>query len=97
VERQAREASKREHRAQFKEQTLLQTQGSKLCHAIVGPLRARHVLSKGIRLSSLHHTKMTGELAALQAMLSSAVELVLGRSPDNTFHVEVMGKLATKF
>jgi hypothetical protein len=40
---------------------------------------------------------MTGELAALQAMLSSAVELVLGRSPDNTFHVEVMGKLATKF
>jgi hypothetical protein len=40
---------------------------------------------------------MTGELAALQAMLSSAVELVLGCSPDNTFHVEVMGKLATKF
>jgi hypothetical protein len=37
AERQTREASERECREQFEELTLLQTQDSELCHAIVGP------------------------------------------------------------
>jgi hypothetical protein len=37
AERRAREVSHRKHREQFKELTLLQTRGSELYHAIVGP------------------------------------------------------------
>jgi hypothetical protein len=48
-------------------------------------------------LSLLHHTKMAGELAALQAVVSSAVESMLGRSPDETFRAEVLGELFVEF
>jgi hypothetical protein len=41
----------------------------------------------------LHHTKMVEELAVLQAVVSSVVELVLGHSPDETSSVGVMNKL----
>jgi hypothetical protein len=37
ADRQAWEVSERECVAQFEEVTLLQTQGSELCHADVGP------------------------------------------------------------
>jgi hypothetical protein len=37
MERQARVVSEREHQVQFDELTLLQTRGSELCHAIIGP------------------------------------------------------------
>jgi hypothetical protein len=37
-----------------------------------------------MRAASLHHTKMVGELTALRVAVSSAVELVLGRSPSET-------------
>jgi hypothetical protein len=37
-----------EHREQFEELTLLQTQGSKLCHAIVDPPRVRNHLLVGM-------------------------------------------------
>jgi hypothetical protein len=50
-----------------------------------------------MRATALFHTKMVGDLAALQAAVSSAVELVLGHSPDETFRVEVVGELVAKF
>jgi hypothetical protein len=59
------EVSEREHREQFEELTLLQTQGSKLCHAIIGSPRVRNHLSEGMRLAVLRRTEMAGELAAL--------------------------------
>jgi hypothetical protein len=40
---------------------------------------------------------MARELAVLRAMVSSVAELVLGHSPSDTFHVEVVGELAAKF
>jgi hypothetical protein len=97
VEHQAWEVSGREHREQFQELTLLQTWGSKLCHTIVTPSRERHHLSEGMWLAALHHTEMAREFAVLRAAVSSATELVLGRSPNDTFRVEVVGELATKF
>jgi hypothetical protein len=50
-----------------------------------------------MRLAALHHTDMAGELTAFQAMVSSAVESVLGRSPSDTSRAEVVGKMATEF
>jgi hypothetical protein len=46
---------------------------------------------------TLRHTKMVGELAALQAVASSTTESVLGRSPSDTFHMEVASELAAEF
>jgi hypothetical protein len=40
---------------------------------------------------------MAEELAALRASVSTTVELVPGRSPNNTFHVEVVRELVTEF
>jgi hypothetical protein len=60
VERQAHEVSKRERREQFEGLTLLQTWGSELCHAVIGPPRARHHLFEGMRLAALHHIEMVG-------------------------------------
>jgi hypothetical protein len=71
------EVFEREHRVQLEELTLLQTRGSKLCLAIVGPPWVRIHLSKGMQLVALRHTEMAGELAALRAMVSSVVESVL--------------------
>jgi hypothetical protein len=89
--------SERECYEQFEELTLLQTWGSKLFLAIIGPPRVRNHLSEGIRAAALHHTKMARELATLQVAVSSAIESMLGRSPDGTFSVEVVGELAAKF
>jgi hypothetical protein len=95
-EHRAQETSEREHQKRFKELTLLQTRGSKMCHAIVGPPWARH-LSEGMRLAALRNTEMVGELAAFQVTVSSAAKSVLGHSPSNTTHVEVVRELAAKF
>jgi hypothetical protein len=84
--------SERECRAQFEELTLLQTRGSELCHTIISPLWVRHHLSEGMQHMSLHHTEMVGELAVLWAVVS-----VLGRSPSDTFCVEVVGELVTEY
>jgi hypothetical protein len=54
-----------EHHTQFQELTLLQTRGSELCLAIVGPPRVRNHLSEEMRLVALHHTEMAREHAAL--------------------------------
>jgi hypothetical protein len=52
---------------------------------------------EGIRHAALRHTKMVGELAALQEIVSSTAESALGRSPNDTFRVEVVGEQVTKF
>jgi hypothetical protein len=95
VERRMEE-SKRECREQVQELTLLQTQGFKLCLAIVGPLRVRSHLSEGMRIATLCHTKMAEELAALRAAISSVAVFVLGCSPNEAFWVEV-DELIAKF
>jgi hypothetical protein len=96
VELRAQEVSEREHREQFQELTLLQTRGSELCHAIIGPPRARHHLTKGMRLEALYHSKMAGDLAMLWAMVSTTVES-LGCSPSDTFHVKAVSELTGEF
>jgi hypothetical protein len=48
-------------------------------------------------LVALRHIEMAGELAVLRVAVSSAVKLVLGLSPSDTFHVEVVGELAAEF
>jgi hypothetical protein len=97
AERGAQEVSEMERWAQFEVLTLLQTWGFELCHAIVGPPQVRHHQSEGMRLAALRHTKMAGELAVLQVMVSTAAELVHEHSPSDTFCVEVVSELAAKF
>jgi hypothetical protein len=65
------------------------------CHC--GPPRVRNHLSEGMRITALHHTKMVAELAALWTAVSSVVELVLERSPDESFWVEVVHELVAEF
>jgi hypothetical protein len=91
------EVSEMECRVQFKELTLLQTRGSELCLAIIGPPRVRNHLSEGVRNIALHHTEMTGELAMLRAAVSSTAKSALRCSPDEIFHMEVAGELVAKF
>jgi hypothetical protein len=57
----------------------------------------RHHLSEGMRLAALRHTEMTGKLAALRPAASFAAELVIGCSPNDTFHVVVAGQLVAEF
>jgi hypothetical protein len=89
--------SEMEHWEQFQELSLLWAWGAELYLAIVGPSQVRSHLSMRMRAASLHHTKMAGELTALRAAVSSAVELVLGRSPSETSWVEFINKLVAKF
>jgi hypothetical protein len=91
------EVFEKERREHFEELTLLQTRVSELCLAIVGPPWVRNHLSEGTRIAALHHTEKAGELAALRAEMFSTVELVLGRSLDETFQVEIVGKLVAEF
>jgi hypothetical protein len=91
------EVSEKGHQEHFEELTLLQTWGSLLCLSIIGHPRVRNHLSEGMRIAALCHTEMARELAMLRAMVSSAVELALGRSPDATFWVEVVGELVAEF
>jgi hypothetical protein len=97
AECQAWEVSEREHQEQSEEFTILQTWGSELCHAIGGAPLARHHLTKGMRLVDLRHPEMAGELNALRVVVSTTTESVLGHSPSDTFHMEVVSKLATKY
>jgi hypothetical protein len=53
--------------------------------------------AEGMWIAALHHTKMVEELAVLWAAVSSTVELALGRSPVETFRVEVVGELVDEF
>jgi hypothetical protein len=48
-------------------------------------------------LAALRHTEMAGELAAFWVVVSSATESVLGPSPSNTAHAEVVGEPTDEF
>jgi hypothetical protein len=87
--------SEREHRECFDELTLLQTRGSELCLIIVSPPRARR-MSEGMRLATLHHNEMVRELVVFRTMVSTAVESVLERSPNNVARAEVVGELVAE-
>jgi hypothetical protein len=50
-----------------------------------------------MQLVALCHTKIVRVLAVLPTAVSFAEELVLGRSPSDTFHVEVVGEQAVEF
>jgi hypothetical protein len=82
---------------QLEELTLLQTRGSELCFAIDGPQWVWNHLSERMQIIALHHTKMARELSMLRTVTSSAMEFVLGRSPDETFWVEVVDELIDEF
>jgi hypothetical protein len=56
-----------------------------LCLDIVGPSRVRNQLSERMRPATICHIKMVGEHVVLRVTVTSVVELVLGRSPDETF------------
>jgi hypothetical protein len=56
----------------------------------------RNHLLEGMQITALHHTEMVGELATLWTALPSPVEIVLGRSPDDTFWVEVVDELVVE-
>jgi hypothetical protein len=89
--------SEMEHQVQFEEFFLLRTWGAKLCLAIVGLSWVRSHLLVGMWAAALRHAEMVGELTALQLVVSSVVEEVLGRLPNETFRVEVMDELVAKF
>jgi hypothetical protein len=57
----------------------------------------RNHLSEGMQITTLCHTEMAGELAALHAAVSSTMEFTLGRSPNGTFQVEIVDELVAKF
>jgi hypothetical protein len=57
--------AERECQKLVQERTLLQTQGSELCQAIVGPLKLRGHLLEGIQIAASHHTEMAKQFAVL--------------------------------
>jgi hypothetical protein len=59
------EESKRECQEHVDELTLLQTRGSKLCLAILGPPRVRGHMSEVMWSAVLHHTKLVEDLTTL--------------------------------
>jgi hypothetical protein len=65
------EVSKKECREHFEELTLLQTRGSELCLAIVGPPRVRNHMSEGMQIAALLHIEMAREFVVLRAEVSS--------------------------
>jgi hypothetical protein len=85
--------SEKEHREQFEELSLLWAQGSEMCIPIIGPPWVRNCLMEGMWATGLRYTEVAGELAAIRATVSFVAKLLLGRSPDETFWVEVMDKL----
>jgi hypothetical protein len=50
-----------------------------------------------MRVAALCYTEMAGELAVLQAAMSSATESVLGCLPVETFWAKIVRELVTKF
>jgi hypothetical protein len=97
AERRGQEVPNSEWQEQFEELTLLQTRGSELCHAIIGPPWVRHHLFERMHLAALCHTEMAGVLAMLRVAVSIAVESVIWRSPSDSFLVEVVSELANEF
>jgi hypothetical protein len=86
-----------EHQEHFEELSLLRAWGAELCLAIVGPSQAGNHMSERMRAAAIRHIEMAKELATLWVAVTSAMELVLGRSPDVTFWVEIADELVAKF
>jgi hypothetical protein len=87
----------RECQEQFDELSHLQAHGIELCLAIFSMPRVRNHLLERMRVAAFRRTKMAREPDVLQAAVSSAVELVLGRSPDETIQVDVVSELIAEF
>jgi hypothetical protein len=47
-----------------------------------------------MRIATLCHTKMARELVALWVAVTTTTESVLQQSPNDTFHMEVVGELS---
>jgi hypothetical protein len=60
-------------------------------------LRVRSHLSEGMFIVALHHTEMAKQLAMLWAVVSSAAEFMLRRSPTKAFLAEVVDELVAEF
>jgi hypothetical protein len=54
-------------------------------------------LSVRMRAATLYHIEIAGQLTVLRATISSTMELVLGRSHNETTRVEVTNELFVKF
>jgi hypothetical protein len=57
----------------------------------------RNHLLERMRAAAILHIEMAWDLAALWAVVTSSMELVLGHSPDETFWVEIMDELVAQF
>jgi hypothetical protein len=88
--------SEMEHQEQFEDVSHVEAWGAKLCLAIVCLSQVRHHLLARFWATALCHTEMARELTALQVVVSSTVELVLGCSPNETSRVEVTNELVAK-
>jgi hypothetical protein len=81
TECRSREVSERLCREEFEDLTLLQTRGSELCHAIIGPPRARHHLTEGMWLAALHNTEMDESLPCFEERCLLLRSRCLGTDP----------------
>jgi hypothetical protein len=88
--------SEMERLEQFEELSLLQAWGAKLCLTIIGPSQVKSTLPTRMWATTLHHAMVIRELAVRQAVVTSAMERVLRRSPDETSRVDVMNELTAK-
>jgi hypothetical protein len=68
-----------------------------LCLAIIKPTRVRNHLSEGMWITALYHAELAKELATLWVAVFSTADFTLGRSPNETFRVTVVGELVAKF
>jgi hypothetical protein len=90
-------ATEREHREHFEELSLVRSWGVELCLSIIGPSQVMSPLPVRMQAAALNYAGAVRELITLRAAMSSATELVLGRSPGETSRVEVMNELTAKF
>jgi hypothetical protein len=82
---------------QFEELSLQWSWGIERCLPIIGPSQVMSPLPARMWAASLHYARVVGELTALRAVVSSAMELVLGHLPGKTCRVEVLNELTTMF
>jgi hypothetical protein len=71
--------------------------GFELCQATVGPSTLRGHQSEGMRVDTVRHTEMVGQVAALQVMVSSTMQSAHGHSPTKAFRVDVVDEMITEF
>jgi hypothetical protein len=87
--------SEMERWEQFEELSLLWALDAELCLTIISPSQVRSFLIVRMQVTALHHTGVVRDLTTHRAAVSTAMELVLGHSPNETSMVEVMSVLTT--